>query len=265
MSLVLRFVDPSNFEITEDFVLFLHCSDGLTGQGLYTTVTNCLKNDLDLDIAECRGQVYDGAGAVAGKNKGLAALITAVNSLALYTHCFSHQLNLSIQKGCSIPSVRDMLESVKDICYFFKFSPPRLEYLDRSIKKYFSCESTQARLKDVCRTRWVERVKGLSQFEELFVAVHDAIDKMTLELKGEQAAKASRRLKHFDFPFIANLVLTRCIFDLTLPVTLQLQSKSLEIFNDITMIKALKNILQSHLANVEDNHEKWYKLVTNLA
>ena len=243
----------------------MHCSDGLSGQGLFTTITKCLKNDLELDISDCRGQAYDGAGAVAGKNKGLSTLITAVNSLALYTHCFSHQLNLSIQKGCSIPSVRDMLESVKDICYFFKFSPPRLEYLDESIKKYFSLEKTQVRLKDVCRTRWVERVKGLSQFEEIFVAVYDAIDRMTLEFKGEPAAKASSRLKHFNFPFIANLVLTRCIFDITLPVTLQLQSKSIDIFNGISLIKALKNTLQYHLANVEKEHEKWYKVVKDLA
>ena len=243
----------------------MHCSDGLSGQGLVTTITDCLKNDLELNISDCRGQAYDGAGAVAGKNKGLSSLITAVNSLALYTHCFSHQLNLSIQKGCSIPSVRDMLESVKNLCYFFKFSPPRLEYLDQSSKKYFSREKTQVRLKDVCRTRWVQRIKGLSLFEEIFVAVYDAIDRMTLELKGEQAAKASSRLKHFTFPFIANLVLTRCIFDITLPVTLQLQSKSIDIFNGISLINALKNTLRCLLLNVEEEHKKWYKVVKDLA
>ena len=31
------------------------------------------------------------------------------------------------------------------------------------------------------------------------------------------------------------------------------------------MIKALKNILKSHLANVEESHEKWYKSVKELA
>ena len=182
------------------------------------------------------------------ENTGLSSLVTAVIPLALYTHCFSHQLYLSIKKGCSIPAVREMLDF-----FYFLFSPPRLEYLDESIKTYFSREKkTQVRLKDVRRTRWVERIKGLSQFEEIFVAVYDAINKMTLEIKGEQAAKASSRLKHFTFPFIANLVLNRSIFDITLPVTLQLQSKSIDIFNGISLINTLKNTLRCLLLNVEE-------------
>ena len=75
----------------------------------------------------------------------------------------------------------------------------------------------------------------------------------------------SSRLKHFNFSFIANLVLTRCIFDITLPVALQLQSKSLDIFNGISIIKALKNTLQCHLANIEEQHNKWYKIAKELA
>ena len=81
---MLRFVDPKRFEIREEFLRFLHCSDGLSGKGLFETLTKSLRDDLKLDLSDCRGQAYDGAGAVAGTNVGLASLITARNSLALY-------------------------------------------------------------------------------------------------------------------------------------------------------------------------------------
>lgn len=59
------------------------------------------------------------AGAVAGKNKGLAKLVSDKNSLALYTHCYSHHLNLGVQKTCSIMLVRDMLAEVGEISLLF--------------------------------------------------------------------------------------------------------------------------------------------------
>ena len=63
MSLVLRFVDGS-FTIREEFIGFLHCSEGLSGKALSSIILRKL-NELKIDIAHCRGQGYDGAGAVA--------------------------------------------------------------------------------------------------------------------------------------------------------------------------------------------------------
>ena len=60
----------------------------------------------------CRGQGYDGAGAVAGYKSGCAAVILKQNKKALFTHCFSHRLNLAVAKGFQITSVNNMLETV---------------------------------------------------------------------------------------------------------------------------------------------------------
>ena len=49
-----------------------------------------------------RGQVYDGAGAMAGRAKGVAARIQNQYPKAIYTHCAAHHLNLCIVKCCSI-------------------------------------------------------------------------------------------------------------------------------------------------------------------
>ena len=64
MSLVLHFVDI-NMNIQEEFIAFLQCRWGLSGEQLAKLIVDAL-NELTLSIDDCRGQGYDGAGAVAG-------------------------------------------------------------------------------------------------------------------------------------------------------------------------------------------------------
>ena len=68
---------------------------------------------------DCRWQGYDGAAAVSERTNGMAA------PKAIYTHCFSHRLNLSICKTCKIQSVANIMEQIKELSYFFNFSEPR--------------------------------------------------------------------------------------------------------------------------------------------
>ena len=46
----------------------------------------------------CRAQTYDGAGNMAGKEKGAAATTCSKAGIekAIYFHCTSHELNLSL-------------------------------------------------------------------------------------------------------------------------------------------------------------------------
>ena len=100
MSLVLRFVDKDG-EIREEFLGFLHCELGLTGKALAETILTEIGN-LTLDINNCRGQGYDGAASVSGHINGLSAHILRINEKAVYTHCYSHRLNLAVAASCSI-------------------------------------------------------------------------------------------------------------------------------------------------------------------
>ena len=112
--------------------IYIHCQLGLTGKDLYNGVISSLES-FNLDIQNCRGQGYDGAGAVAGKVNGLAALFLKDNPKALYTHCASHRLNLAICSSYNIVSVRNLMSTVKDVTYFFKFSPIRADHLEKFI------------------------------------------------------------------------------------------------------------------------------------
>ena len=77
-----------------------------------------------MDILDCCGQGYDGTGAVAGKDKRLQTQIDRVNPKALYKHCTSHQLNLAVVALCKKQRVRNVMEQIKEITYFFSFSVP---------------------------------------------------------------------------------------------------------------------------------------------
>ena len=131
MSLVLRFVDKDN-NIREDFLKFIHCHEGLHGSELATILLKGI-HDLGLDISNCRGQCYDGAGSVSGHINGLDAHILRLNKKAIYTHCHSHRLNLVIAKSCCVQGGRNVLDQITDISYFFNLSQERQKILDSNI------------------------------------------------------------------------------------------------------------------------------------
>ena len=117
----------------------------MSGKTLAETVLGGLTN-LALDIRNCLGQSYDGAAAVSGHIDGLSAHICKFNSKAIYTHRHSHHLNLVIGVSCNIRCVRNVFDQIKRISCFFKFSEHR---------------------KNFCPTRWIEKVTGLNDFEDL--------------------------------------------------------------------------------------------------
>ena len=87
MSFPVRFADKS-CQIRE-FIQFLECESGTSGQELYLKIVNAIRN-LGLEISNLRGQGYDGAGNMAGKKSGVSSRILKLNDKALYVHCFNH-------------------------------------------------------------------------------------------------------------------------------------------------------------------------------
>ena len=119
LSLVVRFVDKDG-EIREEFLGFLHCELGLTGKALAETILTEIGN-LTLDINNCHGQVYDGAASVSGHINGLLAYILIINEKAVYTHCYSYQLNLAVAASCSIQYVKNVLDQIKEVFFSLIF------------------------------------------------------------------------------------------------------------------------------------------------
>ena len=108
MLLILRFADK-NFDLRKKFLGFLHCKSDLSGKALSATLLAAI-SELKLDINYCRRKGYDGAAAISGSKNGMAAHMLKENPKAIYTHFFSHKLNLSICKTCKKQSVANIME-----------------------------------------------------------------------------------------------------------------------------------------------------------
>ena len=142
-----------------------------------------------------------------------------------------------------------MLSTVQQISWFLNFSEQRQNCFVRNIDELVP-DAKKKRLKDVCRTRWVERILGLDSFEELLVPLQSALGEMKLDLnwkfnKDTSARRASQLFAAIDYEFVVNLVVTRSVFDLSLSVTQLLQSKSNDIADGINMIESLLNLIHA--------------------
>ena len=269
ISLVLRFVDTDH-NIREEFIAFMNCKWGLSGAQLAKLLLETL-NDLTLSLEDCRGQGYDGAGAVAGHINGLSAQILNLNKKALYSHCYSHRLNLAVCDSISIPEVTKMLKLVKELSHFVNVYQTRNIPFEKNIKAFSSdTESRKAKLVDVCRTRWVDRVQGLDTFQELFVPFYRTLEEMN-ENEGNkyvpalvtEAVSCLANVSNFDF--LVTLIITRHILDSTLSVTQLMQGKSIDIMDGIHLITTLKNSVVKMRNSVNATHDAWYDEALQLA
>ena len=145
-------------EIREEFLGFLHCELGLSGKALAETFLTEIGN-LTLEINNCRGQGYDVAASFSGHINGLSTHILILNEKAVYTHCHSHRLNLVLAASCSIQYVRNVLDQIKELSFFFSFSEPRQKMLDLSIENH-APDCLKKKLKNGCCTRSVEQITG---------------------------------------------------------------------------------------------------------
>ncbi|XP_046857691.1 52 kDa repressor of the inhibitor of the protein kinase-like [Xenia sp. Carnegie-2017] len=219
MSLVLRFIDQ-NMDIREEFVGFLPCKWGLKGEQLAKVVLDALGN-LGLSIADCRGQGYDGAGAVAGHINGMAAHLRRLNDKALFTHCYSHRLNLAIS---------GRKKKLIDVCR------------TRWVERIDGLDTFQQLLIPVFKTLR-EMKKNVDKDHSLNVS-SDASELLDL-------------LEKFDF--VVALVICRNVFDSTIGVTQLLQGKSIDIMDGLHLITSLKTFVVNVRNSIDKYHDTWYE------
>ena len=99
---------------------------------------------------------------MAGKEKGAAAKFCSEtgNEKAVYFHCTSYELNVSLSKTSKILQVMNMVSAMQMLGIFYKYSPKRQRKLEQSIAE-IATESLEKKVKPLCETRWVERHTAL--------------------------------------------------------------------------------------------------------
>ena len=100
---------------------------------------------------------------------------------------------------------------------------------------------------DFCPTRWVEKVTGLDDFEDLFAPIVFYLEEMNLNMghvcNQDTSARATLFYKLMtSFDFLSSLVINRSIPGLTIPVTQLLQGLAIDIADATHLIESLKTL-----------------------
>ena len=186
--LIIRFIDKDK-EIRKEFFRFMLCDSGVRGEALAKVIKDSVK-EIGLDMKDCHGQGYDGAGHMAGKCAGAAARIRSEYLPAIYIHCASHKLNLCVASSCSVQMVKNMMDTVRVISDFFNNSPKPQAAVEKKIEDLLPAAKHKT-LINVCRTRWIARIDGLDHFKEMFEATTAALCEMRDNLDGTWNAETS--------------------------------------------------------------------------
>ena len=267
MAIVIRFVDDQS-NVREDFLGFFQCKEGTKGVQIVILLMETASK-LGLDMENCRGQGYDGAGNMSGKYIGAATLISRDYPAALYIHCASHRLNLCVAEACKIQAIRNMMTTIRKASYFFDGSPKRQQVLEKSIKEYCPTSSHRT-LIDICRTRWVERIDSISRFEEMLPAVIQTWKEMELnedDIYNSNTSSDAESLRSCctKFSFVLALVVARECFYRMRGATLKLQSRSHnDIIKGYAIVKDVVATLKEVRSNIEEYHHLWFARANTL-
>jgi hypothetical protein len=134
--------------------------------------------------------------------------------------------------------------------------------LERKIKELIPTAGQQ-KLLNVCRTRWVARINGLTIFQECYIAIISALQEISLDKSYEQDVRyqaTGMKTTIENFGFVVSLVVVTSCLQCTKPLTLQLQSTSLDAGKareKVSLLYLMLNELQSEIDNTHANfHEK---------
>ena len=225
LPLVLRYVDTQG-QAREEFIEFVLCDTGTSGRAIANKILQTLEK-LSIDAHNLRGQTYDGAGNMAGKYQGAAALIQNDYPKATYFHCAAHVLNLCVVAACKVPSVRNMVGILEQVCLFFMMSPKRHAELAHHISNLPEGETNRMKLVNICKTRWVARIESFEVFLSVLPAVVETYEAIstnnTASWNSESSTKATSLLLSItQFEFLLSLVVVDACLGYTKGLTVAL-------------------------------------------
>ena len=210
--------------------------------------------------------------------RGTQALLLEECPLVVYTHCRAHCLNLAIVHSCDQPLIRNMLGTLKETCNFFKYSPKRNNLLLCVIEKD-SPDAKKTTLKNMCKTRWVERHEAYEVFFALFLCIMRALEVMANErlFAGQcgdaawswdidtknKASGLANAISSFSF-IITLLTAMECLSVLK-PLSVKLRKRDLDVYEANTHSNKVTDDLQDIQDNIEDIWTEWFDLAVTTA
>ena len=124
------------------------------------------------------------------------------------------------------------------------------------------------KLLNVCRTRWVSRIHGLSIFRRCYLAILAALEKISEDRNYEPDVRyrASGMKKAVsNFVFVVALILAERCLKCTKPLTLQLQAASLDAGKAREKVSLLLLTIEELRTQIDATHSNFYEMAVDLA
>uniref|UniRef100_A0A671VMP9 DUF4371 domain-containing protein n=1 Tax=Sparus aurata TaxID=8175 RepID=A0A671VMP9_SPAAU len=269
MPMCVRFVDKY-LNIREE-LLEICTLPRITGRHISTAIKDVLSH-LSIEIADCRGQGYDGASNMSSENVGVQALIKKDAPKAVYMHCNGHCLNLVIARSCALPVVRNMIDKMKSCVIFFTSSPKREHLLKEVLDKDAHSTGKRKPLVDLCRTRWAAQHDAYSHFYSAFIFIIKALEVMAHGLHTEEYSQDvttgwDGKYKSEAYGLLSGLqnfgfILT---FLTVYQVLSHLAGTSIDIIEAFSMVDEVQTVYKELRETIEDDFNQIYEQTVTLA
>ena len=142
LTLVIRWVSKE-FIVSEEF-LGLYCLSSANAQSIVDVVKDAFLR-FQIPLTKLRGQCYNGCSTMAGAKAGVAAKIQELEPRAVFTHCYSHALNLGVSDTIKHSmAMKDCLDTCFEIIKLITFSPKR-EAMLRTLKEESGSDASGVR------------------------------------------------------------------------------------------------------------------------
>ena len=207
----VRWVD-CNLVAREEFI-GLHSLDVTDAKTIAGVIKDILIR-MNVSLSRCRGQCYDGCSTMKGEKKGVAKRIKDIEKKALFTHCYTHSLNLAVGDAIKFSNIiKEALDTTHEITKLIKKSPKRDAKLE-SLKTEMEVadETDQSPVETV--TRWTVRAKSLGSIISNFTFLKDlwewALDNCSDTDMKARIRGVNSYMKTFDFVygvFLGELIL----------------------------------------------------------
>ncbi|XP_058985856.1 52 kDa repressor of the inhibitor of the protein kinase-like [Musca domestica] len=189
---------------------------------------------------------------MAGNYNGVQAIIKTKYPSAIYIHCSSHILNLSLNAASKLPDIRNIFSIISEICTFFRRSPKRSGVLS---KMFTEGNKPSKRLPNFCETRWVERHDSVQIFNESLEEIIQSLEEL-----GEKGCSDALSFHHriVKFDFLLGVAVTSRLLELTLHLSQYLQTVNLDIVQAYDHIHLVVGKLKTIRENADEEFHKIY-------
>ncbi|KAL4100656.1 hypothetical protein QTP88_020691 [Uroleucon formosanum] len=212
-SLVLRFINEEGQ--TEERLIAMKVAHDPTGLGMFNVFSDiCIKYNIDWETNLC-AQSYDGAASMQGQYSGVRSFVVDTCDKCL--------------------SVRNFFGEVQSLISYMRARKRTAIFLEQQTKCYPS--ERPCRTKNFSTTRWTSHDRALSVISKKYSAFLKTLEELINSTDRETSSTASNLYRIMtSFKFILNLFLLENIFSHTTPLSIYLQSSSIDFIQAITMV-----------------------------